>query len=81
MAAIATLALVSVGLSYAQAMKEKATFMGPAGNHMGQDNHMDYDENMSTHMNVTQHMHGDMYDACEEMHYSVNMTEHMRGMP
>jgi hypothetical protein len=58
MATIATLALVSAGLSHVQAMRENAGFMGSMGHHMGQDNHMGYDENTSTHMNVTQHMQG-----------------------
>lgn len=77
MTAIGALALVSFGLSHGQAMKQKATFLGLAGSHIGQGNHMESDDNMSIHMNVTQHMHG----TCEEMHYSANMTEHMRGIP
>ncbi len=80
MATIAVIALVSVGLSHAQAMRENATFMGSAGHHMRHDNHRDCDENMPNHMNVTNYMHGNVYDECEEMHGSMNMAEHMRGM-
>lgn len=76
MATIATLALISAGLSHVQAMRENAGFMGS----MGQDNHMGYDENSSTHMNVTQHMQGDMYTECAEMHNRMNMTDHMSHM-
>lgn len=36
---------------------------------------------MSTYMNGTQRMLGNMYDECEEMHDSMNVTEHMKGMP
>jgi len=80
MATIATLALVSAGLSHVQAMRENAGFMGSMWHQMGQDNHMDYDENSSTHMNVTQHMQGDMYTECAEMHNRMNMTDHMSHM-
>jgi hypothetical protein len=80
MATIATLALISAGLSHVQAMRENAGFMGSMGHHMGQDNHMGYDENTSTHMNVTQHMQGDMYTECSEMHNRMNMTDHMSHM-
>ena len=80
MATIATLALISAGLSRVQAMRESAGLMGSMGHHMGQDNHMGYDENSSTHMNVTQHMQGDMYTECSEMHNRMNMTDHMSHM-
>ena len=80
MVTVAILALVSVGLSHAQAIRENAGFMGSMGHHMGQDNHMDYDENTSTHMNVTQHMQGDMYTECVEMHNRMNMTDYTSHM-
>ena len=80
MATIAVLALVSVGLSHAQAMRENATFMGSAGHHMSHDNHMDCDENTPFHMNVTQHAHGNICGTCEKAHDPMNMTEHMNGM-
>jgi hypothetical protein len=79
MAAIVTLALVSAGLSHAQTMRENATFMG-SEHRMSQNNHADCAENMSNHMNVTKYMHGNVYGECEEMHDSMNMTEHMRSM-
>jgi hypothetical protein len=79
--AIAVLALVSIGLSYGQAMKEKTAIAGLGRNHMGQYNHMDTDENMSTHMNATQHMHEDMYDTCEGLHDRMSMRQHMSGVP
>lgn len=57
MTAIAALTLVSFGLSYAQAMKQEATFMNPTGNHMSQYNH-NCGEDMSNHMNMREHMRG-----------------------
>jgi hypothetical protein len=75
-AVIATIALVSVGLSYAQAMRDHASFMGSTGEHMSQDNHGTCDENMSTHMNAT----GNMLDECGDMHDDMNMAGHMIGM-
>ena len=75
-AVIATLALVSVGLSHAQAMRENASFMGSTGEHMSQDDHGTFDENMSTHMNAT----GNMLDECGDMHDDMNMAGHMMGM-
>jgi len=75
-AVIATIALVSVGLSHAQAMRENASFMGSTGEHMSQDNHGTCDENMSTHMNAT----GNMLDECGDMHDDMNMAGHMMGM-
>jgi len=80
MVTVAASAMVSVGLSHSQAMRENTGFMGSMGHHMGQDNHMDYDENTSTHMNVTQHMQGDMYTECAEMHNRMNMTDHTSHM-
>ncbi len=80
MATIAVIALLSVGLSQAQTMRENATFMGSAGHHMSQNNHADCAKNMPNHMNVTKHMRGSVYDECEEMHDNMDMTEHMRSM-
>jgi hypothetical protein len=77
MVTVAASAMVSVGLSHAQAMRENAGFMGSMGHHMGQDNHMDCDESMLTHMNVTQYMQGDIHSGCDEMHDHMNMTEYM----
>ena len=75
-AVIATIALVSVGLSYAQAMRDHASFMGSTGGHMSQDNYWTCDENMSTHMNAT----GNMLDECGAMHDGMTMAGHMIGM-
>ena len=79
-AVIATIALVSVGLSHAQTMRENASFMMSAGGYMNQDNHGTCDENMSSHMNITNHMGGNTYSAHEDMHNQLNMTEHMQDM-
>ena len=79
-AVIATIALVSVGLSHAQVMRENASFMGFTGGHMSQDNHETCDENMSSHMNVTKHMGGNTYSAHEDKHGQLNMTEHIQDM-
>ena len=79
-AVIATIALVSVGLSHAQAMRENASFMRSAGGRMSQDDHRTCDENMSSHINVTKHMGGNTYSAHEDMHNQLNMTEHMQDM-
>ena len=81
MATIATLTLVSASLSHVQAMRVNGSIMGSAMHHMNQDNHTGGDENMSTYMNGTQRMPGNMYDECEEIHDSMNVTEHMKGMP
>jgi len=79
-AVIATVALVSLGLSHAQAMMDNVSFMGSTGGHMSQDDHGTCDENMSTHMNDTKHMGGNTYSAHEDMHNQLNMTEHMQDM-
>jgi hypothetical protein len=79
-AVIATIALVSVGLSHAQAMMDNASFMGSTGGYMSQDNHGGCDENMSSHMNVTKHMGENTYSTHEDMHNQLNMTEHMQDM-
>ena len=80
MATIATLALISAGLSRVQAMRENTGFMGSMGHPMEQDNHRPFDESSSTPMNVTQHMQGDMYTECAEVHNRMNMTDHMSHM-
>ena len=79
-AVIATIALVSVGLSHAQAMRENASFMGSTGEHMSQDNHGTCDENMSTHMNATGNIPGNMFDECGDVHDGMDMAGHMMGM-
>jgi hypothetical protein len=79
-AVIATIALVSVGLNHAQAMRENSSFMGSTGGHMSQDNHQTCDENMSTHMNATGNMPGNMLDECGDVHDDMNMAGHMMGM-
>jgi hypothetical protein len=75
-AVIATIALVSIGLSHAQAMKENVSFMGSAVGHMSQDNHGACDGNMSTHMNAT----GNMLDEYGDVHDGMNMAGHMMDM-
>ncbi|MCJ7423749.1 hypothetical protein MUP01_05715 [Candidatus Bathyarchaeota archaeon] len=79
-AVVATLALVSVGLSHGQAMMENVGFMWSTGGHMSQDNHGNCEENMSTHMNTKQHMSENMFDECEDVQGSMNMTGHIMGM-
>jgi hypothetical protein len=79
-AMVATLALVGLGLSHAQAMRENAVSMGSTGGHMSQDDRRTYDENMSSPMNVNKHMGGNTYSAHEDMHNQLNMTEHMQDM-
>jgi hypothetical protein len=76
MATIATLALVSAGLSRVQAMRENAGFMGSTGGHMSQHDHGSCDEDMSTHMNAT----GNMLDECGDAHDGMNMAGHMMDM-
>lgn len=76
MAVIATLALVSAGLSLAQAMRENAGFMGSAGGHMSSYGHEDCEENMSTHMNATRNMRG----KCGDVHNDMGTAGHMMGM-
>jgi len=79
-AVIATIALVSVGLSHAQAMRDHASFMGSTGGHMSQHDHGSCDEDMSTHMNATGNMPENMLDECGDMHEGMNMAGHMMGM-
>lgn len=75
-AVIATVALVSIGLSHAQAMRENTSFTGSTGGHMSQDDHGTCDGNISTHMNAT----GNMLDGCGDVHDGMNMAGHMMGM-
>jgi hypothetical protein len=79
-AMVATLALVGIGLSHAQAMRENASFMWSAGGRMSQDNDGTCDENMPSPMNANKHMGGNTYSAHEDMHNQLNMTEHMQNM-
>lgn len=79
-AVIATVALVVIGLSHAQAMKENASFMGSTGGHMSQHDHGSCDEDMSTRMNATGNIPGNMPDECEDLHDRMNMAGHMMGM-
>lgn len=79
-AMVATLALVSIGLSHAQTMRENAVSMGSTGGHMSQDDRRTFDENMSTHMNANMHMGGNTYSMHEDMHNQLNMTEHMQDI-
>jgi hypothetical protein len=75
-AMVATLALVGIGLSHAQAMRENASFMGSAGGHMSQHDHGSCDEDTSAHMNAT----GNMLDECGDVHDGMNMAGHMMSM-
>ncbi len=79
-AVIATMALLSVGIIHAQAMRENASFMGSAEGHMSQNNHGTCDGNMSTQMNATGNMPGNMLDECGDLHDGTNMAGHMMGM-
>ena len=79
-AMVATLALVGIGLSHAQAMKENASFMGPTGGHMSQHDHGSCDEDMSTHRNATGNMPGNMLGECGDVHDGMDMAGHMMGM-
>jgi len=79
-AMVATIALVGLGLSHAQAMRDNASFMGSTGGHMSQHDHGSCDEDMSTHMNATGNIPGNMFDECGDGHDGMDMAGHMMGM-